>query len=70
MKLQFAAAAALFALAACASHGHDHSGEEGIIPAAPSFEYGPMTAEALIEHVRILASDGFEGRAPAAKASG
>lgn len=63
MKLQFAAAA-LFALAACASHGHDHGAEEGVIPAAPAFEYGPMTSEALIEHVRILASDEFEGRAP------
>ncbi|HRP09593.1 MAG TPA: M28 family metallopeptidase [Terricaulis sp.] len=64
MKVQFAAAAALFALAACASHGHDHSAEEGVIPASPSFEYGPMTAEALTEHIRILASDEFEGRAP------
>ena len=64
MKFQFAAAAALFALAACATHGHDHTGEDGVIPAAPAFEYGPLTAQALTEHVRILASDEFEGRAP------
>ena len=63
MKL-YITAAALFALAACATDGHDHSAEEVVIPAAPSFEYGPITAEALTAHIRILASDEFEGRAP------
>lgn len=64
MKFHFAVAAAAFALAACATHDHDHSAEEGVIPASPAFEYGPLTAEALTEHVRVLASDEFEGRAP------
>lgn len=64
MKLHITAAAALFALAACATDSHDHSAEEAVIPAAPAFEYGPMTAEALTEHIRVLASDEFEGRAP------
>lgn len=64
MKFQFAAAAALFALAACATDGRDPGAEEAAAPASPAFEHGAMTAQALIEHVRVLASDEFEGRAP------
>jgi Zn-dependent M28 family amino/carboxypeptidase len=62
MKLQFAAVAALFALAGCAT---DHTGHAPAAPlASPAFAHAPLSAEALTEHIRILASDEFEGRAP------
>jgi Zn-dependent M28 family amino/carboxypeptidase len=62
MKFQFAAAATLFALAACATEGASTS--ETAPLAAPAFAHPPLSAEALTEHIRILASDEFEGRAP------
>ncbi len=33
-------------------------------PVVPAFAHAPLSAEALVEHVRVLASDEFEGRAP------
>lgn len=63
MMLRNAAFAAMFALAACASA--DQAAPISPPPlAAPAFAHPPLSAEALIEHVRTLASDEFEGRAP------
>jgi Zn-dependent M28 family amino/carboxypeptidase len=55
-----AAAAALALLAACASA--DTSGSSA--PPLPGFSTPPMSAESLLAHVNVLASDEFEGRAP------
>ncbi|MGD9980026.1 MAG: M28 family metallopeptidase [Hyphomonadaceae bacterium] len=58
MTFRPAVLAALIALAACAT------------PSAPpptdiaAFQHAPLSSQALIEHVRVLASDEFEGRAP------
>jgi Zn-dependent M28 family amino/carboxypeptidase len=53
------AAAALLALAACAS-----ADTQAPAPDLPGFSATPMSAEALMAHVQVLASDEFEGRAP------
>ena len=62
MRFRLAAAAALFALAACATSGEPDAAAPP--PASPAFTHPPLSAQALTEHVRILASDEFEGRAP------
>ncbi|MFO0204323.1 MAG: peptidase M28, partial [Alphaproteobacteria bacterium] len=63
MKLRHAALAAVFALAACASASQT---TETLPPPpnAAAFAAPPLSAEALLEHTRTLASDEFEGRAP------
>ena len=58
MNIRHILSAGVIALAACATPG-----------AAPTtdiaaFRHAPLSAEALLEHVRVLASDEFEGRAP------
>jgi Zn-dependent M28 family amino/carboxypeptidase len=63
MHARLAAAAALLALAACASS------DQAAAPTAPAtdiaaFQSPPLSSDALIGHVRVLASDEFEGRAP------
>lgn len=60
MTFRPAMLAALVALAACAST--DQPGAPATDIAA--FQHPPLSSEALIEHVRVLASDEFEGRAP------
>src|SRR5215470_14165033 len=66
MRVRHAFAAALLALAGCAS-------TETATPAAPAapaapaiaaFASPPLSAEALLGHIRVLSSDEFEGRAP------
>jgi len=62
MKLRHIVSAAVIALAACATPTDQHSA-----PAAPdieAFSAPPLSADALLSHVRVLASDEFEGRAP------
>jgi Zn-dependent M28 family amino/carboxypeptidase len=63
VTFRHAIAASALALAACAS-----ADQQGASPAPASdiaaFQHPPLSAEALIEHVRVLASDEFEGRAP------
>lgn len=63
MKLRHAALATAFALAACASASQT---TENLPPPpnAAAFAAPPLSAEALLEHTRTLASDAFEGRAP------
>jgi Zn-dependent M28 family amino/carboxypeptidase len=60
MKLRHALSAAVIALAACATS--DQAGS----PAATAHQFAgpPLSAESLLEGVRVLASDEFEGRAP------
>ncbi|MBL8536553.1 MAG: M28 family peptidase [Hyphomonadaceae bacterium] len=59
MTLRHIWAAALFSLTACAT-----ADQPPAAPAVPAFAHAPLSADALIEHVRVLASDEFEGRAP------
>ena len=63
MKLRHAALATVFALAACASASQT---TETLPPPpnATAFAAPPLSAAALLEHTRTLASDEFEGRAP------
>ena len=62
MIMRYAFAAALLTLSACAS------AELPIVepppPSIAAFAAPPLSAEALLGHVRVLASDEFEGRAP------
>jgi Zn-dependent M28 family amino/carboxypeptidase len=60
MDIRRYAAVALIALAGCASA----TPPPAPLPVAPAFASPPLSADALIEHVRVLASDEFEGRAP------
>ncbi|MGD9965667.1 MAG: M28 family metallopeptidase [Hyphomonadaceae bacterium] len=60
MELRHALAAAVIALAGCATS--DQAGAPASDIAA--FQHAPLSPAALIEHVRVLASDEFEGRAP------
>lgn len=62
MRHRLAAVAALFALAACVTNSPSTAISTPV--AAAAFDHPPLSAEALTEHVRILASDAFEGRAP------
>ncbi|HYD86854.1 MAG TPA: M28 family metallopeptidase [Vitreimonas sp.] len=61
MKFHHIASAAVIALAACATPA-----EEAGAPAhdIAAFNAPPLSPEALLSHVRVLASDAFEGRAP------
>jgi Zn-dependent M28 family amino/carboxypeptidase len=61
MKLRHLLSAGVIALAACAT-----AGQSGSAPATDiaAFQHPPLSADALLEHVRVLASDEFEGRAP------
>ncbi len=61
MKLRHLLYAGVIALAACAT-----AGQSGSTPATDiaAFQHPPLSSEALLEHVRVLASDEFEGRAP------
>jgi Zn-dependent M28 family amino/carboxypeptidase len=60
MDIRRFAAVALIALAGCASA----TPPPAPTPVVPAFASPPLSADALIEHVRVLASDEFEGRAP------
>ena len=61
MKLRHLLSAGVIALAACATAGPSGSTPTTDIAA---FQHPPLSSEALIEHIRVLASDEFEGRAP------
>ncbi|MEZ6022104.1 MAG: M28 family metallopeptidase [Hyphomonadaceae bacterium] len=61
MGVRHAFFAAAIMLAACAS---TDPANDALTPSARAWGGAPMSAEALIEHVRVLASDEFEGRAP------
>jgi Zn-dependent M28 family amino/carboxypeptidase len=63
MKARHLLAAAVIALAACASANQDTPppATDNAAFAAP-----PLSADALMSHIRVLASDAFEGRAPGA----
>ncbi|MGQ0531888.1 MAG: M28 family metallopeptidase [Caulobacteraceae bacterium] len=61
MRVRFIIAAATLVLAACAS------ASQSVTPAASdiaAFQHPPLSADALMAHVRVLSSDEFEGRAP------
>jgi len=62
MKLRSVLSFAALALAACAT-ASQQSGA-GTAPAERVFAGSPLSEAALLEHVRVLASDEFEGRAP------
>lgn len=60
MNFRHLLSAGVIALAACAT-------SDGAAPPATdiaAFQYAPLSSQALIEHVRVLASDEFGGRAP------
>ncbi len=59
MNIRHILSAGVIALAACAT-------SDGAAPATDiaAFQYPALSSQALIEHVRVLASDEFEGRAP------
>lgn len=59
MHLRHAALAAALALAACAS-----ADQHIATPALPGFSSPALSADALLAHINVLASDEFEGRAP------
>lgn len=61
MNIRHILSAGVIALAACATPT-----QQGAAPATdiPAFQHAPLSSQALIEHVRVLASDEFEGRAP------
>jgi len=59
MSFRHALSAAVLALAACATSDQQTSSD-----AAPAFAGPPLSEEALLQHIRVLASDEFEGRAP------
>ena len=54
-SIQFRAAIAAVALVACSS---------AVVSAAPAKADSPVTEAQLADHIRVLASDAFEGRAP------
>jgi len=60
MNLRHILSAGVIALAACATS--DQTAPPATDIAA--FQHAPLSSEALLEHVRVLASDEFEGRAP------
>lgn len=63
MNLRIILSAGAFALAACAT---DQTATEPAAPASDiaAFAHPPLSADALLAHVNVLASDAFEGRAP------
>ncbi|MEZ5971015.1 MAG: M28 family metallopeptidase [Hyphomonadaceae bacterium] len=60
MNFRHLLSAGVIALAACATSDQAAAPATDIV----AFQYPPLLAQALIEHVRVLASDEFEGRAP------
>jgi Zn-dependent M28 family amino/carboxypeptidase len=58
MNLRHWLSAAVIALAACAS------GDRPTPPQNNMFVGPPLSAQSLMEHIRVLSSDAFEGRAP------
>jgi Zn-dependent M28 family amino/carboxypeptidase len=60
--MRYALVAALLSLGACAIT--EPPVVEPEAPAIAAFAAPPLSAEALLAHVRVLASDAFEGRAP------
>ncbi len=60
MNLRHILSAGVIALAACATSDQAATPTTDIA----AFQHAPLSAEALIEHVRVLSSDEFEGRAP------
>ncbi|ANP47687.1 M28 family metallopeptidase [Candidatus Viadribacter manganicus] len=60
MNLRHILSAGVIALAACATSDQSAAPTTDIA----AFRHAPLSAEALIEHVRVLGSDEFEGRAP------
>src|SRR5262245_9134202 len=63
MKLRHLLYAGVIALAACATSSNQQGGS-GTAQAERVFAGQPLSHDALMEHIRILASDEFEGRAP------
>src|ERR1700741_610187 len=61
MRVRFATIAATLALGACASASQPTTQAANDIAA---FQHAPLSADALMAHVRVLSSDEFEGRAP------
>ncbi|MGE0531592.1 MAG: M28 family metallopeptidase [Hyphomonadaceae bacterium] len=59
MNLRHILSAGVIALAACATSDQPAPAND-----IAAFQHAPLSAEALLEHVRVLASDEFEGRAP------
>jgi len=59
MNFRHLIAAGVIALAGCAT-----SDQPAPATDIAAFQHAPLSAEALLEHVRVLASDEFEGRAP------
>lgn len=64
MNIRYALGAAVIALAACASADTVQPAAPEAAPEIAAFAHPPGSAEALTAHVRVLASDAFEGRAP------
>jgi hypothetical protein len=62
MKLRHILSAAAIALAGCAASSQQ--GGAGSAPAVRVFDHPPLSAEALMQHITVLSSDAFEGRAP------
>ncbi|MBL8547416.1 MAG: M28 family peptidase [Hyphomonadaceae bacterium] len=60
MNIRHILSAGVIALAACATSDQTSAPASDIA----AFQYAPLSSQALIEHVRVLASDEFEGRAP------
>src|SRR5262245_12449052 len=64
MNLRHFLSAAVIALAACATSEQSASTPAAPARDIPAFASPPLSAEALLAHVNVLASDEFEGRAP------
>ena len=62
MKLRHILSAAVIALAGCATSSQQSG--SGTAPAERVFAGPPLSSEALMEHINVLSSDEFEGRAP------
>jgi Zn-dependent M28 family amino/carboxypeptidase len=62
MNLRHLFSAAVLALAACATADQPSVTESSA--ASVTFAGPPLSADALMQHIRVLASDEFEGRAP------
>ena len=58
MNLRHLLSAAVLALAACAG------GDRPTPPQNNMFVGAPLSTQSLMEHIRVLSSDAFEGRAP------
>jgi Zn-dependent M28 family amino/carboxypeptidase len=64
MKLRHLLSVGVIALAACASADQPTTAPGASAAGIAAFNSPPLSSQALIEHVRVLASDEFEGRAP------